>query len=243
MTKPKVDADGNRVPRGKYFAEIGQVFGRWVVVDATRIEGNGDVKALCCCECGVERAVSLAKLNKGESKSCGCLAADLSADRGTTHGGSYTLEYGIWRGMLKRCNDPRHDMYPRYGGRGITVCDRWSKFENFIEDMGFRPSLLLSIERRDNDGPYAPWNCYWATDLEQNNNTSGCRPVEFNGRVQTLAAWGREFGISRATLAQRLSRGWTLEDALTIPVGTIENIRNGGYKLLKQKQQEVSHGN
>lgn len=229
-------------PWGKYLAELGQVFGRWTVIDAMRVSGKGKVSVLCLCECGTQRLVSLRMLNKGASKSCGCYAADLTSERQVTHGGSYIAEYGIWRGILKRCNNPTYRIYPRYGGRGIAVCDRWLKFENFIADMGIRPSSKLSIERRDNNGPYAPWNCYWATDIEQNNNTSGCRPVEFNGRVQTLAAWGREFGIGRTTLAQRLLRGWTMEDALTIPVGSIENIRNGGYKLLKQKQQEVVYG-
>ena len=222
--------------RFTYIAELGQVFGRWTVVDATRVSGDGKVSVLCLCECGAERLVGLRVLNTGRSKSCGCYAAEMSAVRKTTHSGSYSAEYSIWRGIMKRCNNPECACYPGYGGRGVTVCDRWLKFENFIEDMGVRPSTDLSIERRDNDGPYAPWNCYWATSLEQNNNTRGCRPREMDGKSQTVAQWAREYGIPEGTLRQRLKREWTLRDALTIPVGSIENIRNGGYKLLEQKQ-------
>ena len=171
MTSPKLDSNGNRIPLGRYFTQEGQAFGRWTVVDNTRVSGNGKVTVTCRCTCGTVRQVSTALLCKGRSRSCGCLAAELSTERGRKHGGAYSAEYEIWRGMLQRCKNPKAHAYSSYGGRGITVCDAWLDFAAFIADMGCRPSPQMSIDRRDNDGPYAPWNCYWATHMQQNNNT------------------------------------------------------------------------
>lgn len=214
----------------------GQVFGRWTVTDACVVviyKRNKSV--LCTCACGTVRLVELQRLLRGKSLSCGCLAAEKSAERLLTHGGSYTAEYGIWRGILKRCNSKNYFAYPLYGGRGITVCDEWLSFSGFIADMGFRGNSSLSIERRDNNGPYNKSNCYWATYIEQNNNTRGCRPIMFNGRSQTTSAWAREFGIKQSTLRERLRRGWSIGDALSIGVGSITDNRSGGYKNLRQE--------
>lgn len=211
----------------------GQVFGRWTVSDAQLVVSKKELAVLCICKCGTERLVTAHKLAKGKSTSCGCFAAEKSAARLLTHGGSYSAEYGIWRGILKRCKSPSCSSYPLYGGRGITVCDEWLTFSGFISDMGFRPDKRLSIERRDNDGPYSKSNCYWATSIEQNNNTRGCRPILFDGRWQTASMWAREFNMRPSTLRERLRRGWCIKDALGIPVGSIADNRNGGYKNMK----------
>jgi hypothetical protein len=205
-----------------YTAELGQVFGRWKVVGQTRVSQSGVPAIMCYCDCGTERLVSIRRLNKGTSTSCGCLAAEKSAARLLTHGGSYTLEYSIWRGILRRCNNINCREYSYYGGRGIVICDEWLSFERFISDMGARSEKGLSIERRDNDGPYSKENCYWATYTQQNNKS------------QTTSAWAKEYGLNQSTLRERLKRGWSMEDALSIAVGSLTDMRNGGYKLLRQ---------
>lgn len=131
------------------------------------------------------------------------------------HGLSHTREYNIWQMMLKRCFDPTSPVYPRYGGRGITVCDRWRySFRNFYEDMG--PANGRTLERIDNDDIYRPGNCRWATYKEQARNKSNNRYLTFEGRTMLITDWAAETGIKIATLVTRLNRnGWTVERALT----------------------------
>ena len=124
-------------------------------------------------------------------------------------------ERGIWNGMIQRCGDPEHPMYKRYGGRGIKVCESWMTFENFIKDMGKRPSVHHSIDRRNNDKGYSPDNCYWATRSQQARNTSRNRYFEFNGMNMCMADWAKELGITSSLLWTRHSRGWPIERLLT----------------------------
>jgi hypothetical protein len=158
----------------------GMRFGRYVVLHRHGTSWR-PVKWVCRCDCGTVKPVGAIGLKSGGSKSCGCLQKELLAKRSTgqrhtrTHGMNGTPEYRAWDSMLTRCNNPKSKPYPRYGGRGIKVCDRWRKFENFLADMGPRPSKDLSLDRIDNDGNYEPGNCRWATIKEQNNNKSNCR--------------------------------------------------------------------
>lgn len=120
---------------------------------------------VCKCDCGKRTELTTHVLLGGKTTSCGC------EHRWKTHGRSDTVEYQTWRSMLKRCENPNHHKYPLYGGRGIRVCDRWHKFENFYADMGDRPSDKHSIDRYpDNDGDYELGNCRWATWSEQRRN-------------------------------------------------------------------------
>lgn len=130
-------------------------------------------------------------------------------------------EYGVWRGMKRRCLDPRRRSWPFYGGRGITVCARWnSSFAAFLVDMGRRPSPEHSIDRIDNDGDYEPGNCQWTTRDVQGKNRRNNLLIEFNGKRQTGADWSRELGMRSTTVvANRLNLGWSVERALTERVG------------------------
>lgn len=195
----------------------GKKFGRWRIV--AMLEGQ---KAKAICECGTEREVFTPSLKHSKSLSCGCLARELAMGRPnpqvvarlTTHGQSKTPIYHVWAAMLARCANAKDLAYHNYGGRGISVCERWLKFENFIADMGQRPSDKHSIERINNNGNYEPTNCKWATKKEQCNNMRTNRILVFNGESKTISQWADSLGISREAIYGRLKRGATVEQAL-----------------------------
>lgn len=171
---------------------------------------------LCRCDCGVEKPLTASPLVHGRQQSCGCSRTE----KYTKHGQSKkSPEYFVWVTMRQRCFNPRERHYENYGGRGITVCPEWSDYAVFLRDMGLRPSSKHSIERKDNDGPYAPWNCRWATRAEQNNNKRTSRRVMFRGREQTITEWSIELGWNESVLRGRLNSGWTLEEAFLTPKG------------------------
>lgn len=174
----------------------------------------------CRCDCGNETVVDAHCIKTGTTKSCGCLNSELIKTRSTTHGMSYTPEFSVWAGIKRRCYNTNEKCYPRYGGRGITVCDRWiNSFSNFFTDMGERPSKDHSIERRDNKGIYSPDNCYWATREEQCSNRRSNVFITHEGRTQTLTQWAKEIGIQRTTLNYRIRiANWSIHDAITTPV-------------------------
>jgi hypothetical protein len=133
----------------------------------------------------------------------------------TTHGMRRTPEYMVWSDMRNRCQNPKNRSWNRYGGRGISVCERWESFSNFIEDMGQRPSNFHEIDRIENDGNYEPTNCRWATASVQNSNKSNTHLITAFGKTQCLKHWAGEIGITPATLRRRFSRKWNLEAALS----------------------------
>ena len=137
---------------------------------------------------------------------------------GDSKRGQKTGEYRIWCNLRNRCQNPNNPSYANYGGRGIQVCDRWNDFENFLSDMGRRPSAKHSIERVDNSGPYAPDNCVWIPKGDQNKNKRNVKQFTYQGETLHLSDWARRFDVSMKLLYKRIYEyGWSFEKALTEP--------------------------
>lgn len=131
-------------------------------------------------------------------------------------GYSQTTEYYAWKDMLRRCYDPDHRKYPRYGARGISVCERWKQsFPEFLNDVGLRPSVGLSLDRIDNDKQYDPSNVRWADSFQQNRNTSWNVRIHIDGESLSIAEWSERSGVAYPTIWQRLRRGVTGRDLLS----------------------------
>ena len=135
-----------------------------------------------------------------------------------TYGMSRTPEHQAWDNMKRRCFNPNHKKYPNWGGRGISVCDRWLNFENFLADMGSRPSTKYSLDRIDNDGDYCFENCRWATKAEQQNNTRYNRLITIDDVTLTIAQWSEKMGYGKTIIPRRLYRGWSEYKAVMTPV-------------------------
>jgi hypothetical protein len=187
----------------------GQQFGKWTVLRWAETISFSRQRWLCRCSCGTERTVIGNTLINGTSKSCGCAGRE----RSRRHGLSESLTYTIWASMKQRCNNPKHKQYPHYGGRGITVCDRWMEFENFFADMGEKPDGL-TLDRVDNDGNYHPDNCRWATPREQMRNRRNTCMVEFEGKSISVATLAERTGVPNRRLRERLRRGMAVEAAI-----------------------------
>jgi hypothetical protein len=149
-------------------------------------------------------------LTAGKSRSCGCLRDEQTIKRSTVHGMAHRERrdpaYKCWAGMRSRCLNQRHADYADYGGRGITVCEAWSSFAQFVSDMGPRPGSDRSIERKDVNGNYCPDNCIWGTVEEQASNKRNSVFLVFNGERATLSQWARRVGIHVSSLAERVQR-------------------------------------
>lgn len=207
----------------------GRRFGRLLVLgegESVRdSEGSLRLRWQCRCDCGNTVSANGKLLVNGHTQSCGCLFAELRSQGNTTHGMAGTPTYRTWQHMIERCTDPKDRGFANYGGRGITVCDRWlESFENFLADMGEKPPGL-SIERSKNDEGYEPGNCKWATAAEQSRNKRTNRPLTFAGRTQLLTDWANEVRLPVPTLHWRIERGWTIEAALTTPVRSTTRSR------------------
>ena len=189
----------------------GQKFTRLIVISRAANK-NGRVMWDCLCDCGNTTATLANSLKRGGTKSCGCLGDEKRIERNTSHGLSGTPEHKTWDSMKQRCTNPNNIGFNIYGGRGITVCARWENFQNFIDDMGNKPTAAHSIERANNDRGYSPCNCYWADRVAQNNNKRNSRFITFNGKTQTLAQWSKETGIHYNTLFNRLNQGISMQD-------------------------------
>lgn len=203
---------------------IGTKYHRWTTIgpiEITERKGPGRLVCLSRCECGTERRVYTAYLLNGHSKSCGCLKRELTSARFLRHGYAkkgLTQEYLAWQSMKTRCNNKKSTAYKDYGGRGITVCERWMLFDNFIADMGKKPDPSLTLDRKENSGNYEPGNCKWATRSEQAYNRRGVRHrFMIEGKEMTLDEVAVRLGVKRKAVEHRINRGWTVERILSQP--------------------------
>src|SRR6266487_1181524 len=164
---PKLDISGSK-------------FGRLTAIRIAAKNKQGTYRWLCKCDCGNEAIVKVASLMDGNTNSCGCLLSESMSKRKTKHNACNTPEYDAWQNMKSRCYDKNRKQYKDYGGRGILVCERWlNSFENFISDMGIKPSAKHSLDRfPDKNGNYEPANCRWANFYEQSRNTRKSRWLE-----------------------------------------------------------------
>jgi len=184
---------------------VGQHFGKLVVLERLTSRRNHLVEWLCQCKCGNQHVTTTAMLRGGQ-KSCGCVQPGLK--HGHASGGRRTPEYQSWASMLSRCLSPTHEAYNRYGGRGITICDRWRSFDNFYSDMGPRPSPKHSLDRYpDNNGNYEPGNVRWATSTEQNRNRRFNHMLTIAGITCCIAQWVEATGVPYATMWYRWKAG------------------------------------
>lgn len=191
----------------------GKRFGRLTVIGFAGIESR-QTMWLCRCDCGKTAIKRRSNLQSGNTKSCGCRER-------MRHGhaciGKRSSEYGIWLQMNDRCRNSKSRAYKWYGARGIKVCERWQGrggFQNFLNDMGPRPEGM-SLDRKDNDGPYSPENCHWASQKEQFANRRCTRRVRVRGREMLLVDALERFGVPRSTFDWRTKRlGQSDEEAL-----------------------------
>lgn len=167
---------------------------------------------MCKCECGTIKNYMLWHLRSGHTKSCGCHKLDIHIK----HNKCGSAEYRTWTNMKNRCLNKNERRYNNYGGRGIKLCKRWYDFENFYKDMGKRPKNT-TIDRIDNDGNYEPTNCRWATPKEQSNNMRSNVILSHKGKSLTISQWSNKLNIRRSRIAWRISNGWSVEKALTVP--------------------------
>lgn len=197
---------------------------RLTILEFSHRDQSGRSYWFCQCECGSRRSYRGSAL-KRNTKSCGCLKNEKISDLSKTHGRSKDLIYQVWNSMISRCYRPSQDSFRLYGGRGISVCDRWrygeggqSGFECFILDMGDRPSRRYSIERKCSNKNYEPSNCEWALSAQQNRNRRNAIMLEIEGRTKPLAEWCEIYGISYKTALRRRNLGWEPKDIVGKPL-------------------------
>ena len=202
---------------GKPLDITGQQYGRLTVIGYAGSDKQHNAQWRCRCECGEIVIVRAFELKRGHTASCGCFSRERTRTRLTSHGGKGTRLYRIWEQMKARCNNQTTKQYKDYGGRGITVCAEWANnfeaFRDWALANGYRDDLTL--DRKENDGPYSPDNCRWATRKDQQNNKRNNHMITFKGETRTLTQWAELTGIPRTTLWDRLVRGWSIERALT----------------------------
>jgi len=204
---------------------IAHRFGRLTVVQRDGFDRSGKPMWRCRCACGGTARANRFTLVSGHTQSCGCYRRERLRAASLKHGGAVgnrrSPELEAYSKMHTRCDDPRDKRYADWGGRGIRVCARWSGpdgFKHFLADMGPRPSTGYSIDRVDNDGPYEPANCRWATAIEQRRNNSYNWRMTLDGVTRTISEWCELYAMPRDTVRYRIKRGWSSRRALMQPI-------------------------
>ena len=200
----------------KHQDKIGKKFNRLTVLSLEYRDEH--YFAFCRCDCGTEKEVRFERVLINRIKSCGCLKRELNKAQFLTHNLSNTSEHRSWMSMRQRCLNPNEPRYKSYGGRGIKICDRWiESFENFLEDLGFKPTLKHTLERKDVNGDYTPENCCWATNKEQSRNRQDTIYFEISGEKKSLIEWCEIYNVSYDRVRSRVKRGIDIKLALTLP--------------------------
>lgn len=197
-----------------YVDITGNKYERLLVLNENGKTKLGVIKWLCRCDCGNEVSVSGTDLKGGRTKSCGCYKKDHAGMGNLKHNqAKKTSEYLAWTHMKTRCYNPNYELYHCYGGRGITVCDRWlNSFQNFFDDMGKKPTPKHSLDRfPDKNGNYEPSNCRWATVKQQSGNRRNNTWIEYKGENMILQNWAVRLKTYPTTIAKLLREGFTFE--------------------------------
>lgn len=196
----------------------GQQFNHLTVLERCGSDNRHNALWRCRCVCGNYKTTSSQSLKYDKIKSCGCKRKKHGHAPSKNKRGSLT--YSSWQNMVSRCTCPSYPSYKQYQDRGISICKRWRRFQNFLTDMGERPSKEHTLDRwPDNNGNYEPGNCRWATKREQANNRVTNLMFEYRGQMFTLADLSRHTGVSKEMLRSRLCRSkkkWTVEGALRV---------------------------
>lgn len=201
---------------------IGKRFGRLIVIKYLELEERTKKEEswLCKCDCGNYTTSSYSSLKNGNKKSCGCLALE-NSKRPRKHGMAKTRIWNIYQNMVRRCNNENDPAYKNYGGRGISVCDKWTgedgmkRFFDWSFENGYKDDL--EIDRINVDGNYEPSNCRWATSKQQNRNRRDNIQIKYKGKTQTLPDWCDELGLEYNMVYLRYRRGWDVERMFTQP--------------------------
>lgn len=196
---------------------IGKKHGKLVIQSFSHKDEHGKRIWNCLCECG--KIIALSHVEFSRKKTCGCFDEKRAGTRYKTHGMSQTSEWSIWHGIRKRCLCKTDQVYHRYGGRGITMCQEWiDSFEAFYADMGPRP-VGKTIDRIDNNFGYSKENCRWVDWKTQQRNRRSNHLITFQGETKCLIEWAEQFGIRKDTLRRRIViYKWTIDEALGTPV-------------------------
>lgn len=198
---------------------IGEKHGRLTAIEISHCN-KGNTYWLCKCDCGNKTKATIGALRSGNTKSCGCIHKEvlkITISNNRTHGKTNTRLYKIWDGMRQRCSNLNNKDFKRYGSRGITVCDEWDEsFECFYDwamSNGYEDNL--TIDRKNVNGNYEPYNCRWFTAKQQGNNRRTNKTLIHNGKEMNMVEWANYTKIPYGTLKQRIYNGWTIERALT----------------------------
>lgn len=199
---------------GQLIDLIGKKFTRLLVIKRVGRTKDYSPTWLCLCDCGKQMITSTHNLRNKNTRSCGCLRLEVVS----SHKMSRSKIYCVWHTMLQKCNNPNNLQYKNYGGRGIKVCKRWMKFENFYKDVGNPPFPRAQIDRINNGKGYFPDNWRWATNKINSRNKRNNIIINYNNKKQCLIEWSEETGIKASVISVRLKRGWSIKKALTTPV-------------------------
>lgn len=227
--------------RGK--VNVGEKYHRLTAKKFISLDKRSQAIWSWACDCGKEHLATAGSVRSGKTKSCGCYYREAVKKINKTHGMFYTSEYVIWAGMIQRCTNEKNEKFPIYGGRGITVCDRWlHSFVDFYADMGPKPGPDYSIDRIDVNGNYEPGNCRWATREEQARNRRNNVIISFGGRKIILKAFSDICGISISRARYLLSQGYTPDEIyLTIKYKHTKRISRNTVNIIVDKNYPINY--